>query len=72
MKRSTTPICEMQTRYPNLTRACQWIGHLNSEEACWVIWVAKYHISSPPVGKRVTLFGNPGHLISQAVRVRNM
>lgn len=72
MKRLPAPIFEMKTRYPNLTRACQWIGHLNTDEACWVIWVAKNHITNPPVGKRVTLFGDPSHLISQAVRVRNM
>jgi hypothetical protein len=44
MKRLPSPIYEMKTRYPNLTRACQWVGQLNAEEACWVIWVAKYRI----------------------------
>ncbi len=32
LERLTLPIDEIQVKYPNLTRACQWIGDLTSSE----------------------------------------
>lgn len=65
------PISEIGIRYPNLTRACQWVGNLTATEACLVLWAVKNHIPGPVGSKRVKLFGDPEHLTSQAVRARN-
>jgi len=72
MKPLTSPINEIEIRYPNLTRACQWIGDLTPSEARLALWAVKNHITGPVGGKRVALFGDPKHLISQVVRVRNL
>jgi hypothetical protein len=72
MESITLPIEEISVKYPNLTRACQWIGDLTLSEARLVVWAVKNHIAGPVGSKRVALFGNSQHLISQAVRVRNL
>ncbi|MDB5239761.1 MAG: hypothetical protein JWP57_386 [Spirosoma sp.] len=72
MEPLTSPIDEIPVKYPNLTRACQWIADLTSSEAHLVVWTAKNHISGPAGSKRVALFGDSQHLITQAVRVRNL
>lgn len=72
MNRLLFSASEMESRYPNLIRACQWTGHLTASEAHLVLWAVKNNIADPLGSKRVALFGSPKHLISQAVRTRNL
>ncbi len=71
MNKLVSPITEIGTRYPNLTRACQWVGSLTNSEARLVVWAQKNRIPGPIGGERVALFGGPKQLIQQAVRTRN-
>ena len=70
--RTISPISQIETRYSNLLQACQWVAALTRSEARLVLWSYKNHLNLNVGGKRVAQAGGAQHIISQAVRFRNL